>query len=128
MGIIRIESMSFYAYHGCFAEESAIGTNFLVDLEFEYDSNKAQNTDSINDTIDYLAVYQVVKEQMDIASHLIENVAHRIMNAVCEKFEVKNCKVKVSKLNPPLGGQMYAVSFCCQSCGDRISLSKAPTS
>jgi dihydroneopterin aldolase len=113
MGTIRIESMSFYAYHGCFAEETAIGTNFLVDLELQYDSCQAQTTDSIEYAVDYLAVYKVVKQQMDIPSHLIENVAYRIKEAVCQSFNLQSCNVKVSKLNPPLGGQMAAVSFSC---------------
>ena len=115
MGVIKIEGMKFYAYHGCFEQESVIGTNFIVDLEFEYNSSDAESTDSIDKAVDYAAVYQLVKKEMAVSSHLIENVARRIMDAVCEDFDVKNCKVKVSKLNPPLGGQIAAVSFFCQS-------------
>lgn len=111
MGVIRIENMKFYAYHGCFQEEQSIGTRFRVDVEMSTDTAKAQQTDDINDTVNYLSVYQVVKSEMMIPSHLLEHVADRIGAAVLEKFQaVDSIIVKVSKLNPPLGGQMECVS------------------
>ena len=62
--------MSFYAFHGCFAEESTIGTHFSVDCEFDCDTSKAETSDNIEDTISYLDVYQTIKQQMEIPSHL----------------------------------------------------------
>lgn len=111
MAIIRIENMSFYAGHGCFLEEQAIGTHFRVDFEMNVDTARAQKSDDLNDTVNYLAVYQVVKQQMMIPSHLLEHVADRILHAVADSFPaVTWMTVKVSKLNPPLGGQIGAVS------------------
>src|SRR5574344_150528 len=111
MGIITINDMEFYAFHGCFSEEQAIGTHFKVNLMLEVDTSKAQASDNIADTVNYLDVYQVVKQEMEQPSHLLEHVADRIGKAVLRKFhEVKSLKVKVSKLNPPLGGQMESVS------------------
>lgn len=103
--------MRFYAHHGCFEEERAIGTHFLVDLQLETDTKTAEVSDSISDTVNYLEVYQVVKHEMDVPSNLLENVAHRVGKAVLSHFpDIKNIVVKVSKLNPPLGGQMESVS------------------
>ena len=103
--------MRFYAHHGCFEEERAIGTHFLVDLQLETDTKTAEVSDSISDTVNYLEVYQVVKHEMDVPSNLLENVAHRVGKAVLIQFpDIKNIVVKVSKLNPPLGGQMESVS------------------
>ena len=103
--------MRFYAHHGCFEEERAIGTHFLVDLQLETDTKTAEVSDSISDTVNYLEVYQVVKHEMDVPSNLLENVAHRVGKAVLSQFpDIKNIVVKVSKLNPPLGGQMESVS------------------
>ncbi|MBP5327480.1 MAG: dihydroneopterin aldolase [Bacteroidales bacterium] len=112
MAVIDIENMEFYAFHGCFAEEAEIGTNFRVDLSLHLDTSLAQKTDNINDTVSYLDVYQTVKKQMAIPSHLLENVAERIASAVLEEFSsIFAVKVKVTKLNPPLGGRMYGVSL-----------------
>ena len=110
MAFIEIENMEFYAFHGCFAEEAKIGTNFRVDLRMQLDTSKAQRTDNIDDTVSYLDIYQLVKRQMEIPSHLLEHVAERIAVAVLENFTpIQNVRVKVTKLNPPLGGKMYGV-------------------
>ena len=103
--------MRFYAHHGCFEQERAIGTHFRVDLVFETDTTKAEVTDNIDDTVSYLDVYQVVKREMEIPSNLLEHVARRIGEEVRSSFPaVTSVRVKVSKLNPPLGGQMESVS------------------
>ena len=111
MALISIEKMEFYAYHGCFEEEQKIGTWFNVDLSLEVDTSKAEKSDNLEDTVNYQAVYQVVKEQMMIPSHLLENVARRILDAINKNFPaVSYAWVKVKKMNPPLGGVMESVS------------------
>lgn len=103
--------MAFYAFHGCFKEESEIGTNFQVDCEFDCDTAKAEKSDSIEDTVSYLDVYQTIKKEMEVSSHLLEYVARRIINALLDTFpQITYCKIRVHKLNPPLGGQMRGVS------------------
>ncbi|MDY5969469.1 MAG: dihydroneopterin aldolase [Bacteroidales bacterium] len=111
MSVIRIENMRFYAFHGCFDEEQRIGTRFRVDLSMQVDTAQAQRSDRLEDTVNYLSVYRTVKEQMETPSHLLEHVADRIGEAVLEGFPaVERLAVKVTKLNPPLGGQMEGVS------------------
>lgn len=111
MGRIAINGMRFYAHHGCFSEERSIGTFFLVDLQLEVDTKRAEGSDSIDDTVNYLEVYQVVRQEMDKPSNLLERVARRVGEAVLSKFtDTKMVVVKISKLNPPLGGQMDSVS------------------
>lgn len=107
--------MSFFAHHGCFEEERKIGTNFIVDCEFETDTTLAENSDNINDTVNYLDVYQLIKKEMEIPSHLLENVGKRIIDVILDSYtEISSCKVTVHKLNPPLGGQMKSVSVTLQ--------------
>ena len=111
MARIEINNMRFYAHHGCFEQERIIGTNFRIDLAFDTDTSKAELSDDIADTVSYLDVYQVVKAQMQKPSHLLEHVARRIGEGIRNGFpSVEAVKVKVSKLNPPLGGQMESVS------------------
>lgn len=111
MATIAINDMRFYAHHGCFEQERIIGTNFRVDLVFDTDTRQAEVTDNIADTVNYLEVYQVVKREMELPSNLLEHVARRVGEAVRKEFPaVTAVRVKVSKLNPPLGGQMESVS------------------
>ena len=111
MALIEINDMRFYAHHGCFDQERVIGTHFRVDLAFETDTARAEVSDNIEDTVSYLDVYQVVKQQMLTPSRLLEHVARRVGEAVLRRFPAVDwARVKVYKLNPPLGGQMHSVS------------------
>ena len=78
--------MHFYAHHGCFEQERAIGTHFRVDLTFKTDTSKAEVSDNIDDTVSYLDVYQVVKSEMLQPSHLLEHVARRVGERVLSVF------------------------------------------
>ncbi len=110
MAKIYLEGMEFYAFHGCFDEEREIGTRFRVDLQFEVDTEKAQLSDNLEDTVSYLSVYQVVKREMEVSSKLLEHVGDRILNALLAEFSaVEKAVVKVAKLNPPLGGKLGSV-------------------
>ena len=63
MGKIRIEKMSFKAYHGVYPKENKIGGEFVVDVELDVDIDKAGKSDALEDTYDYSKVYRYVKER-----------------------------------------------------------------
>ncbi|HPE33889.1 MAG TPA: dihydroneopterin aldolase [Bacteroidales bacterium] len=112
MAQIALENMEFFAYHGCFSEEQIIGTRFIIDLWIDTDTTEAEYTDKITQTINYQDVYFLVKEQMIIKSKLLEHVGRRILDALTEKFpNVISARIKVSKMNPPLGGKVGCVSI-----------------
>jgi len=111
MAIISLEGMEFYSFHGHFAEEQKIGTHFEVDLSVETSTEKAERSDTLSDTLDYQALFRLVKGEMEKDSKLLEHVARRIIDAVYATFpDVMWVEVTVAKLNPPLGGKMGAVS------------------
>jgi 7,8-dihydroneopterin aldolase/epimerase/oxygenase len=111
MAIISVEGMEFFAYHGCFAEEQIIGTKFLVDLFLEVNTETAEHSDHLSDTVNYQAVYQMVKDEMQLKSKLLENLGRRILDRIQVEFpDVENATIKVRKLNPPLGGKIDFVS------------------
>ena len=116
MSTIAIEGMEFYSYHGHFEEEAVIGTKFNLDLYLETDTEKAEKSDNLEDTVNYLAVYNIVKTEMETSSYLIEHVARRILDAVMKEFtSIDIAELKFRKLNPPLGGQMESVSITLNS-------------
>ncbi len=116
MALITIEGMEFYAYHGHFAEEQLIGTWFTVDLFLTTETSKAEISDNLHDTVNYLEVYRVVKREMEINSKLLEHIGRRIIRAVMENFPaVTHARIKVKKMNPPLGGKIDFVSLSLES-------------
>lgn len=111
MGIIEIERMKFYAYHGHFAAEQVVGNNFEVYIRLEADCNKAAESDNLDDALNYQAVYETIKEVMQIKSALLENVGKRMLDALHQRFPaIKKATLKISKMNPPMGGEMERVS------------------
>ena len=86
MGLIHLEDMEFYAYHGCYQEEQLTGNWFLVNLTLEANLKKASETDKISDTLNYQEAYELVKKEMKVKSHLLENVAKRILYTLFKNF------------------------------------------
>ena len=112
MALIEIEGMEFYAFHGHFEVEKVAGNRFLVNLKIVTDCGKAAQTDKLEDTLDYQKAYQAVKEEMAIPSDLLEHVAQRIISRIKRQFpESEKVRVKISKMNPPMGGQIGKVSI-----------------
>jgi dihydroneopterin aldolase len=111
MGLIQIEGMEFYAFHGHFKEEQIVGNKFLIDVTIETDMEKPMESDSLKDAVNYQRAYEVVKREMQKKSHLLEHIAGRILNALYSDLEgIKKATVKVSKMNPPVGGRVNSVS------------------
>ncbi len=111
MGIIEIEGMKFYAYHGHFAAEQVVGNNFEVYVRLEADCSEAAKSDKLEDALNYQAVYETIKEVMQTKSALLENVAERILDTLNERFpSIRAAKLKISKMNPPMGGEIERVS------------------
>ena len=111
MGFIQIEKMEFYAFHGHFREERIVGNKFLVDVTIETNMKIPAESDKLSDALNYQRVYEIVKQQMELKSHLLEHIAGRILDAIYAEMEgIKNATVKVSKMNPPMGGKIGSVS------------------
>jgi|TARA_R110002020_G_scaffold224189_3_gene433659 dihydroneopterin aldolase len=111
LGSIKLKNIRVFAYHGCLDEEGKIGSDYRVDLKVKGDLSHSAKTDSLGDTIDYVHLNKIVKEEMAIRSKLLENVAERILKRVLDEIIlVQKAKVEVSKINPPIGGNVAMVS------------------
>jgi dihydroneopterin aldolase len=111
IGIIEIEDMEFFAYHGCFEAEQIVGNKFKVYACLHYECEGAALSDDIHQALNYQEAYQLIAHEMSINSHLLEHLAKRIMDGLYVRFpELQYAKIKISKLNPPLGGKIGATS------------------
>ena len=111
MSQICVDGIRLRAYHGCLEEEGRIGGEYVVNIVLDVDFSKAAANDSLQDTVDYVIVYNIVKEEMAIRSKLIEHVAQRILYRLKKQFtQVKLTTVHVVKLRPPMNGNVESVS------------------
>ncbi len=112
MGKIQVNNCKLYCYHGCLEEEAKIGSWYRVDVEVDADLSKSSISDELSDTVDYVHLNQVVKEEMAIRSKLLEEVARRILDRILnEIILIEKATVKVAKINPPIGGNVEEVAI-----------------
>lgn len=112
MGTIKLNNIRTFSYHGCLVEEAKIGSDYRVDLEIKTDLRKSAQTDDLADTVDYVHLNKIVVEEMVIRSKLLEHVAQRIITrCFAEIPSISRIKLAVSKLNPPIGGDVEAVTI-----------------
>ncbi len=111
MGIIQLENMEFYAFHGHYREEQIVGNKFIIDLIIETDLGPASESDRLEDAVDYQVAYRTVKEEMEKKSNMLEHIAGRILDSLYNNLKgINKVTVKIRKMNPPMGGHIGSVA------------------
>ena len=81
---IKLEKLIFFGFHGVNQDEIQKGQNFQLDLILSYKIN--QNNDDIENVIDYIELYQLMKNSFEEKRfNLLESLAEKILN------DIKNC-------------------------------------
>lgn len=112
MGTIKLKNIRIFSFHGCLEEEGRIGSDYSVDLEIKTDLRKSSVSDELEDTVDYVVLNQIVIEEMAIRSKLLEHAAHRIIARIFREIpSISRILLAVSKINPPIGGDVEAVTI-----------------
>lgn len=107
---IIIENIKIHSNHGCMNEEEKIGSEYRVDIEVHANMLKSAETDDLTDTVDYVLLNKIVHEVMYKRAKLLETVAQRILLRIGNEVPmVKFAEVSISKINPPMGGNVEAV-------------------
>ena len=110
MGLITVEGIRVFAYHGHLPEEAVLGGHFIVNVWVTADTSEVEKTDDLNDTVDYVRIIEIVKEQMAIRSDMIEVPAKRIIEAILTLNKVQKVKVEVEKIQPPIDATFDKIS------------------
>lgn len=113
MNKIILENMEFHAFHGCLEFEQELGNTFIVSVSMELDTSHAGKTDELDHTLNYQLVYDRNKgSNGNAVRKLIEHVGQRILDSLFNGFpQINALEVKLSKLNPPLGGKVERVTI-----------------
>ena len=112
MSKISVNNAWFYSFHGCRHEESVIGGEYIVSAVVETDTSLADQNDLLESTVDYVAIYNVLKKEMDTPSKLLEVVLERIIEGI-KKIDnnIDSIDVSIKKLSPPIGGNVDSVEL-----------------
>ena len=104
-GKVVLEGLEFHAYHGVYPHERSSGNKFELDVAVETEFRNSAFQDNLSGTIDYEAVYALVKEEMEKPSKLLERVGHNIAEKILATFpDALSVQISISKFNPPIGG------------------------
>lgn len=112
MGIVEIEGMEFYAYHGHYKEEQIVGNKFIVDLTIIGKCSEAALSDNLEDAVNYQTAYKLTQEEVCMKnSNLLEHLAKRIIDRLYSELTgIEKISVKIRKMNPQMGGKIGSVS------------------
>ena len=110
MGLITVEGIRVFGYHGHLPEEAVLGGHFIINVWVEADTDEVEKTDDLNDTIDYVKIIEIVKQQMAIRSDMIERPARRIVDAILPLNKVQKVTVEVEKIQPPIDATFDKIS------------------
>jgi len=109
--IISIDNLRIHAFHGVLPQERNVGADFLISLHIHYNIYKAMESDDVADTLNYAEACQIVTQEMETPSNLLEHVAGRICKALFSRFpQATAISLKLTKLNPPMGADCDGAS------------------
>ena len=109
---IDVHGIRIYANHGCMQEEAVIGSNYEVNISVWADLSASAASDHLNDTVDYVALNAIAKEEMAVRAKLLEVVCQRMIDLIMNEHpSVKKARVNVAKLNPPINGDVERVAL-----------------
>lgn len=110
---IELDKIELWAYHGCYKQEQIVGNRYEVDIKLDVNIDKTIVTDNVRDALNYVEVYEIVKEEMLKTQHLIETVACNIGKAIRKRYDtdvLSRIWIRVAKMAPPVGGKMKDVA------------------
>lgn len=111
-GKISLEGLEFHAFHGVYPHERESGNWFEVDVSVETNILEGAIKDDLDKTVNYETLYQMVKDEMEKPSKLLETVAEKIVERVLDGLpEVQVVELKIAKINPPIGGKCKKASL-----------------
>ncbi len=112
---IRLKNIQVYAYHGAHAHEREHGARFEIDVELEAELDRAVESDSLENTIDYVKVQKAVLGVSGAKPfHLIESLANAIAVKMLDEFPVRETIVRVRKPGVSAGAVLDTVEVECR--------------
>ena len=115
---VVLRGLRLFAHHGVLPQERIVGAYFLLDVTIDIDFSQAAEDDDLKGTLSYAEAYEIIFQEMNKPSNLLEHVGMRICRALLSHFPaVRRVQLELLKQNPPMGAD-------CLGAGIRISLDR----
>ena len=109
MFTINLHNLTFHAYHGVYEEERILGNDFEVNVSVTFEADEPVT--SLQHTINYVSIYKIVKQRMDVPLPLLETLAQELTQEIYDfDNRIKTISVSVEKKNPPISNMEGSVS------------------
>lgn len=101
---VQLEGLSFYSFHGLYPEEKKLGGRFIVDAKFQFTAPSVP-INSIEQTPDYSAIYELIKQSMHRPTELLETLAMQMADDIHSQFPIiETAEISIKKVQPPIVG------------------------
>ncbi len=101
---INLHNLKFYSFHGVLEEEKLSGNDYEVNADVEFHEEEAV-IHSLSQTINYVDLFEIIKDRMQKPSPLLETVVMDIGKEISEKYtSVRSINISLKKLHPPIEG------------------------
>jgi len=112
MVTIHLHQLRFFCFHGIHQEERLIGNEFIVNIDIDFD--RSELIRELDDTINYVTVYELVKQRMSIATPLLETIGQELLASISElDTRIRKLQIRIEKSNPPIEGFEGTVGVTC---------------
>ena len=99
---IELNDVVFFGYHGLYADEKKLGNTYKVNVHIDFAPNNSI-VDHLDQTIDYVQVYALLKKWMDIPTSLLETLVGKIADDILATQSLANkVFVKITKVHMPI--------------------------
>lgn len=113
---IELRDVHLFAHHGVMQQEREIGAWFTIDIKLEIDDCSCAESDLIDGTVSYADVYDILREEMQQPSDLLEHVCNRISKRLYESFtQIRAIRITLCKDTPPMGGDRLKAAVTLSS-------------
>jgi 7,8-dihydroneopterin aldolase/epimerase/oxygenase len=100
MWYIQLNNVLMRAHHGVYDEEKILGTDFIVNIKVGFE---AGYINQMQQTIDYVLLYNIAETEMKQAKPLLEEVVSNIAKEIKAKIIYNSLYISIQKLNPAFG-------------------------
>lgn len=114
MFTIHLHKLLFHSFHGLFEEEKLLGNQFEVDVDIEVDGS--EKITKIGQTVNYVAVYNCIKQRMELPTLLLETVAQDLIDAIHQMDKkISSVSITIKKTAPPIENFQGTVGVSCKT-------------